>query len=122
MYKNAIHASGTVTLQIAQSAADKADFSIEAPSAEGYIIGRSDSATHYLPDIDLAAYGAREKGLSRRHAALVCHRDHVHIIDLGSMNGTFVNGKRLPANVAYGLSKGDKLTFASLNLIVSHIY
>ena len=122
MYKNAIHASGTVTLQIAQSPSDQADFYIESPGAEGYIIGRSDSSTHYLPDIDLATFGAREKGLSRRHAALVSHRDHVHIIDLGSMNGTFVNGKRLPANVAYGLSKGDKLTFASLDLIVSHIH
>jgi len=96
------------------------DFEVAAPGVEGYIIGRSDNATEYVPDIDLSPHGAQQLGISRRHAALVRHDELVHVVDLGSMNGTFVNGKQISPTVAYALNDGDQLSLGNLNMIVSH--
>lgn len=46
--------------------------------------------------------------LSRRHAELFIEGDHLRIIDLGSSNGTFVNGQRISTGVA---RPGDELRF-----------
>ncbi len=46
-------------------------------------------------------------GVSRRHAKIVDHGDGiVNVLDLGSTNGTFVNGRRIDAAV---LREGDEL-------------
>ena len=92
---------------------------IEAPGVEGYVLGRSGSGSDYLPDIDLAPYGAREKGISRRHAALVQYHGMLHIIDLESTNGTFINGNRIRPNVATQVRSGDVLTLGDLDLRIS---
>lgn len=36
-----------------------------------------------------------DEGVSRRHAMLECHGSHWHINDLGSTNGTWVNGQQV---------------------------
>ncbi len=87
-----------------------------SPGAEGYILGRSDEKSAYEPDIDLAAFAALDKGVSRRHAALVAYRDAVHIVDLASVNGTFINQERLAPNRPYPLHEGDDLRLGTLNL------
>lgn len=94
-------------------------FDFAGPGAEGYIIGRSDSASNYEPDIDLAPFNAQKRGISRRHAAIVRYKGVIHILDLGSMNGTFVNSRRLPPKVAQSLKIGDQLRFANLSIIIS---
>ena len=90
---------------------------VDLSGTEGYILGRSDSKSSYVPDVDLAAYQALDKGVSRRHAALVRHSGHLHIIDLSSVNGTFLNGDRLPAETAYPLHVDDQLALGELNLV-----
>src|SRR5215213_3810885 len=50
---------------------DRAVIQLEAPQNEGYVLGRSEDGSDYKPDIDFARFGARERGVSRRHAALV---------------------------------------------------
>ena len=94
---------------------------IDISSFEGYIIGRSDSKSSYVPDIDLAAFQALEKGVSRRHAALVRFKGHLHLLDLGSVNGTFLNGERLASEVPYALSSGDKILLGSLSLLITSL-
>lgn len=94
-------------------------FPIESTAVEGYVIGRSDDGTSYLPDIDLAAFGAREQGISRRHAALVRYHNTVHIIDLGSVNGTYLNGRRLVPEMPLPINIGDSLRLGNLHLLVS---
>lgn len=89
---------------------------LDAPAAEGYVLGRSDTNSHYLPDVDLAACDALNKGVSRRHAALVAFQGIIHIIDLNSVNGTFVNGERLPANEPYALTAGDQIQLGTLSI------
>ncbi len=87
---------------------------------DGAIIGRSDSKSTYQPDVDLADMQAFEYGVSRRHAAFVRYQDRLHILDLGSINGTFLNGRRLLQETPYPLHPGDKLILGELLLTVSH--
>lgn len=95
-------------------------FTIEAPGVEGYILGRSDVSTSYIPDVDLGEFRGQQKGISRRHAALIRYRNLVHILDLDSVNGTFINGTRLAPMVAYPLNPGDQVSLANLSMIISH--
>lgn len=99
---------------------DRASVHIQSPQSEGYILGRTDDASDYLPDIDLALFGGREYGVSRRHAALVRYRGRIHILDLNSVNGTYLNGRRLIPDTPYPLSVGDALKLGNMNLVISH--
>ena len=98
----------------------RAAFRLQAPNAEGYILGRTDEASDYLPDVDLAQYGGREHGVSRRHAALVLYRGAIHVVDLNSVNGTFLNGKRLLPETPYPINAGDALKLGNMNLALTH--
>lgn len=88
------------------------------PGAE-FIIGRQDSASGIRPDLDLTAYGALEKGVSRMHAALRRGEDVLSIVDLDSANGTYLNGQRLAAHQPRLLRDGDEIRLGKL---VLHIY
>ena len=68
------------------------------PVSEGNLtLGRAKDCAISIPD-------AR---LSRRHSELRCHGGQVTIADLGSINGTFVNGKRI--DLAQPLQNGDRV-------------
>lgn len=90
---------------------------IDAPDVEGYIIGRSEAQSPLPPDVDLINYRARERGVSRRHAALVRFKGDMHLLDLGSVNGTFVNSNRLPPDTPHLLYEGDRITLGELSLV-----
>jgi hypothetical protein len=53
----------------------------------------------------------RSDKISRHHAELSYHHDRWNITDLGSTNGTFVNGEHLTANQSYPLKEGDIVRF-----------
>jgi hypothetical protein len=72
-----------------------------------YILGRVSEGQPVVPDLDLSPYQAYATGVSRMHALLKRDGKRVIIVDLGSANGTYVNGKRLLANVERLLSHGD---------------
>ncbi len=115
--RKGIQAEGEVHLSVADD--ETTHWALTAPSVEGYVIGRSDPESQYVPDLDLALFHALECGISRRHAALVAYRGYVHVVDLGSMNGTFINSERLAANSAYPLFDGDRLSIANLDLLIT---
>lgn len=85
-------------------------------TTDGFVLGRSDSRSSFVPDIDLADFKALEKGVSRRHAVIVRYQAKPHILDLNSINGTFLNGKRLKPDNPYMLTSGDKLGLGDLLL------
>jgi pSer/pThr/pTyr-binding forkhead associated (FHA) protein len=95
----------------------KSTFPLSTPLSEGYIIGRSDAQSVYPPDIDLAPLQGRDRGVSRRHAALVTYGGELHILDLDSVNGTFVNNKRLLPESPYALRHGDRILLGDFELL-----
>lgn len=83
------------------------------------VIGRADAAAPNKPDLDLTPYGALEKGVSRNHAAIYRSEDTLTLVDLGSANGTHLNGQRLIPEQPRVLRDGDEIRFGKL---VLHIY
>jgi pSer/pThr/pTyr-binding forkhead associated (FHA) protein len=93
-------------------------FQLDAPLVEGYVIGRADEALQYMPDIDLSDYDSRDKGVSRRHAALVNFEGKPHLIDLYSANGTYMNGRRLSPEQPYALGQHNEVRLGTLDVII----
>jgi hypothetical protein len=67
------------------------------------VIGRGDQANMRLPDV----------GISRRHARLDYDGNQVVLTDLGSTNGTMVNGQRISA---VALNPGDMIQLGTTTL------
>ena len=85
------------------------------------IIGRKDPQTGQLPAVDLFNYGALEKGVSRRHAAIVRLEGSLQIKDIGSPNGTFLNGQKLVPHQARVLRDGDDVRLGHLTLRINFV-
>lgn len=79
-------------------------------------IGRSDLDSGFRPDLDLARYGARKRGVSRKHARLHLLRGSLYVTDLESANGAFLNGERLPPHEPHMLISGDNLMLGRLGI------
>ena len=114
MVETTLAASGQFELRLCDNNQLVRQFA--APGVEGYVLGRSDNASSYLPDVDLAAYDALKRGISRRHAAIVRFRDGIYIVDLGSVNGTFLDDQRLQPEKPYPLQSDMMFRLGSLNL------
>ncbi len=54
---------------------------------------------------------ANDSQVSRYHARITWDGRHLSLTDLGSSNGTFVNGQRLTPQVAQPLAQGDRVRF-----------
>ncbi len=82
----------------------------------GLILGRTDLEKRIFPDVDLSPFGAEDYGVSRRHARLTVNTStrEVEITDLGSLNGTYVNGARLDAHQSRFLNSGDEVHLSRL--------
>src|SRR5204863_8130257 len=96
---------------------------IAAASGNGFpvvesdaLIGRFDSVTGMRPEIDLTNED-QSRNISRRHARLVI-KDGKYFIaeEIGTMNGTFLNGKRLANGVLTPIKDGDELILCRLAL------
>lgn len=85
------------------------------------IIGRSVQGQPEVPDIDLAPYGAEDMGVSRQHISIYNQDDQLFVSDLGSQNGTKMDGERLAPHERYPLRHGAKLELAKLPLKIALI-
>jgi hypothetical protein len=81
-----------------------------------FTIGRISEGQPIMPDIDLSPYKAFENGVSRLHAVVRLRDNVLSIMDLGSSNGTHVNGMRLSTNVVHRLSKGDTIALGKFRI------
>ncbi len=108
----------TMTLLIVQIEAERkgtATLNLAQPA----LIGRSDGDdTGGDLALDLAAFGGDKIGVSRRHAYLSSQEGVVFIEDLGSTNGTRINGLRIASEKLYRLRDGDEIEMGSARLIV----
>ncbi|MEO0564900.1 MAG: FHA domain-containing protein, partial [Chloroflexota bacterium] len=55
-----------------------------------------------------------EKGVSRVHAVIEREEDTLTIMDMGSSNGTYLNGQRLAQNQPRVIRDGDEIRFGKL--------
>ena len=86
------------------------------PADNEITIGRVDPHRGIRPDIDLSKFDPASR-ISRRHARITSRGGQFYIEDLGSANGTFVNGRtRLKPQEPYPLVNGDVLKFGETTL------
>ncbi len=88
---------------------------------EQVMVGRADLVDGYVPGLDLTDYGARDAGISRRHAVLFLTDGQLYLRDLGSINGTRVNAVRLEPNRPCKVQAGDRIEFGNLQMVVQRI-
>jgi CRP-like cAMP-binding protein len=80
------------------------------------LIGRYDSVTGQAPDIDLTNEDSA-RNISRRHARLLVKDAKPYIAEeIGTMNGTYLNGQKMPTGVLTPINDGDELTLCRLTL------
>jgi CRP-like cAMP-binding protein len=80
------------------------------------LLGRFDSVTGQSPEVDLTKED-QSRNISRRHARLVVKDGKFFIAEeIGTMNGTFLNGKKLTNGVLTPIKDGDEITLCRLVL------
>lgn len=109
----------TLTFQIGLDAVAVAQ--VRIVTDQTILIGRADAVDRYFPDLDFAPYGARDAGISRRHAHLVAAGNCLYLADLASVNGTWINGVRLAPNQYFTLHDGAIVDFGMLRTIVHFV-
>ena len=85
------------------------------PGEDGLIIGRTHGNKQV--DVDLGPYEAAQAGLSRQHARLIKQGQSWLIDDLGSLNGTRVNGTLVTPGLPVPLKNGDIIHCARISFV-----
>lgn len=84
-----------------------------------FVIGRKAGATSDV-SLDLSPSGGYHLGISRRHAVIRRTQDGYEVLDLGSVNGTFLDDARLAPHTPYPLASGSHLRLGSMRLFVRY--
>ena len=79
-------------------------------------LGRIGAGQPIIPDIDLSPFKAYEFGVSRMHASLQVAKNLTTVTDLGSANGTRINGKKISAHTPHPIKYGDILTLGKFKI------
>lgn len=85
-------------------------------SRNEFTLGRLSEGQPIMPDIDLTPYQAYASGVSRLHAVIKRDASNVVVMDLGSSNGTYLNGRRLNPHLEEALSHGDIVALGKLKM------
>lgn len=86
-------------------------------SGESTAIGRKDPVTGIDPDIDLTPADT-QRSISRRHATIFRRQGKYYIREeIGTMNGTFVSGKRVETGIPVEFNDGDEVRFGLIKTI-----
>jgi two-component system response regulator AtoC len=91
------------------------------------VLGEGSYETHGLPESGEVTIGRGsgcqvildQPNVSRRHAVLHLG-DDLHVEDLGSVNGTRVNGQRLAAGERRAIKPGDMIELGSTVMVLQH--
>ena len=85
-------------------------------SLRAFPLTGEDNRVGRLPENQIALTSER---VSRRHAVIRQTDEGIELVDLGSSNGSMVNGKKLRARAAVSLNPGDRIQFAD-ELVLFH--
>ncbi len=106
------HATGTLALV---HAASGQRFALESGRSE-FLVGRIDPVTGTTPEINLGPLDTA-RTLSRRHAKLLRQGALLFLREeVGTANGTFINGQRLATGTAAPVKPGDQLRFGTIDI------
>ncbi len=83
-----------------------------------FTMGRVSENQPIMPDVDLSPFKAFDNGVSRLHAVIRNNSGNVIIMDLGSSNGTYINGTRIVPNIEQPLRHGDIVALGKLKMQV----
>ncbi|MGZ5428615.1 MAG: cyclic nucleotide-binding domain-containing protein [Thermoanaerobaculia bacterium] len=90
---------------------------IPLPDKDDVRLGRFDSVSGLAPDIELGPLDTKHL-TSRRHARLVRENGETFVLEeIGTANGTFVNGTRIATGVKTRVHDGDTLRFGGIDLV-----
>jgi hypothetical protein len=90
---------------------------IPLPDKDDVRLGRFDSVSGLAPDIELGPLDTKHL-TSRRHARLVRDNGETYVLEeIGTANGTFVNGTRIVTGVRTRVVDGDTLRFGGVDLV-----
>lgn len=80
------------------------------------VVGRvpDDEAQGTDIHFDLTPFGAYHFGVSRQHAIIKLRDGYLYLEDLGSTNGTRINGFQLTTHQPYRMRDGDEIEFGKL--------
>jgi CRP-like cAMP-binding protein len=79
-------------------------------------VGRVDPVTGIKPDVDLANLDT-QRSVSRRHSKIVHEAGEFRVVEeIGTMNGTFVNGARIVTGQPVTIKDGDRTRFGLVDL------
>lgn len=96
-----------------------ASFRFDAEQVVEVLMGRRDPDTGEQPGVDLTTSDGAGKGVSRKHAKIVRRDGALHIVDIDSANGTYLNGQRLVSGQPRILRDGDDVRLGHLVLRVT---
>jgi hypothetical protein len=84
-------------------------------------IGRRSRNQGIDPDIDLSA-APEDSGVSHAHAALIATDDGWSVVDVGSANGTYLNGasEPIPVETPVALTTGDRIQLGAWTTLTLH--
>lgn len=95
---------------------DRADAQFPVLAESELLIGRLDPHRGIRPEVDLSAYDPAAR-VSRKHARISVRGGQFFIEDLGSANGTVINGRiRLKPQQVHALISGDLIRIGQTNL------
>jgi hypothetical protein len=89
---------------------------VAMPERKEFTLGRTSSDQPIVPDIDLTPFNAYKAGVSRLHATIRLEGEKMTIVDLGSANGTQLNGEKIEPNVPHDLMHGDVIKLGRLKI------
>lgn len=103
------------TWNIVPASAELASIGSRQISNRSVLLGRQPDAMTGTETFDLSQGGTQTAAsrVSGQHALLWVSGGFLFVADLGSSNGTFLNGARLPARLPMVVSNGDRLSFSS---------
>jgi CheY-like chemotaxis protein len=81
-------------------------------------IGRIDPDQTVFNGLDMTPFNGVDKGVSRHHALIRWEGSHLVVVDLGSNNGTVLNGVHLDPNTPYRLTDGDMLYIGHVKTLI----
>lgn len=89
---------------------------ISLADRDEFTIGRTSEGQPIMPDVDLTDFNAYASGVSRLHCVIKKDNSRTFVMDLGSSNGTYRNGVRLPVNVETPIDHGDVISLGKLKI------